>query len=178
MAWATFNQAAPAWVQAIGSVIAVYIAGRTVLFAAHSARLSKLEGVDAIYHLSASTISDARKAFVGVDANPSEFDVERFEDCLRLLKQLEGALVEIGSELLPSMTTEASRVMKVAKGQFEDAVRSGGPSEVRNSILDLLDANRDKILKLREISRKIVKRQKTLTKRWWWPWSPELRFEV
>lgn len=175
--WVSFNQAAPAWVQAIGSVGAVYLAGRAVILASRSARLNKLHGVDAIYKLCAKVITDARTAFAsvqGAPANPSQFNIELFDYCSRLLAQIETAIVEIGSDRLPELTSEAAEILKSAEAQFKMALSVSLGSQKQNGILTTLDTKSARMLDLRAEVESFVKRQRRLTKWWWVPWITDI----
>jgi hypothetical protein len=60
-----------AWVQAIGSVIAIVVSGRLVEKTARQARLEKLYGADGIFLLAMSTVREAAEAVASANLAPA-----------------------------------------------------------------------------------------------------------
>lgn len=104
-----------AWVQAIGSIGAIVIAGRTVELTARRTRLERLYGVDGIFLFCAVTVRDAANKVnnsLVVPQDLMEFPDHRLADCCNMLGTVSGLLVEIGSEKLPKITSDASELMR------------------------------------------------------------------
>lgn len=163
---------APAWVQAFGSIAAIYVAGRTVILASRSARLAKLNGVDAAFKLSLNTAKVARIVYVtnNKSQEKDEFRVEQFTYCKRLLDQVEGGLIEIGSERLPGLTARAQGALENARNAYISAKNAGAGSELQHGYLHTMDKSIASLTELRTEVQRIVARQHRLAKMWWAPW--------
>lgn len=170
--WEYFNQIAPAWVQAIGSVAAIYYASRTILLASRSARLDKLQGIDAIFKLCVDITGKASKAAQGYEFQPDEvsaFPTRKFIDCVRYLENLSPAFVELGSERVPPMTSEALDIIRTTESDLSTLSRTL-PADNRNEdIIKKIKSGAVEMKKLHDEITTMVQRQSRLADLWWRP---------
>jgi hypothetical protein len=163
---------AAAWVQAVGSVLAIVISGRLVEKTARQARLEKLYGADGIFLLTAKTLDEAAEAVGSANVAPgplNKFEEHRLQDCSRMLDLIFDDLVVIGSERLPRMTSDAQAAVRSSIGALATAKIAIGTTGNIIACRDVLQKDAKKLNELRADVRSFASKQEKRVAFWMVP---------
>ena len=162
----------PAWVQAVGSVLAIVIAGRTVELTARRSRLDRLYGVDGVFNFCAITARDAALKVQDGLLRPDDlqmFPAHRLKDCESMLASIAALVVEIGSEKLPQMTSDATELIRSSAATLKASQLAVGVTNDLAANGILLHDNAKKMEELRDYVSTFVDSQRRRVRFWWIP---------
>jgi len=159
-----------AWVQAIGSVMAIWAAGRVVDLTARKSRLERLEGVAGILSYSANIVAEAE----GVVENSllelhnvDVFSSKRLDDCYAMLSSILGHLVQIGSSRIPGLVSEAMEAVRNSRDSLlaaNTAIYAGVPASAMSVTLK---RESTRLAKIKITVDGFVEEQQRRVNRWW-----------
>jgi hypothetical protein len=158
---------AAAWVQALGSIAAIWAAGHIIVRAARYARLERLDGIHGIIGFCARAARDAAEAARKAPADPRpllDFPPERLEHGEAMIETAMKELVIIGSERLPGLLSEAFEAVRSSAQALMRAQSAGGAA----AAVQALDAHAASLVRIREAVAVFVDRQRQQVRRWWW----------
>lgn len=158
----------PAWVQAIGSIIAIWFAGRFVVRQQLLSRVERIEAAVGVISLATALAQEAKAALYDNDMGVVSWDGgrERFERVGRYLEQI--PMLDLGSIALIGFVDEAQRTFAELKDDFFEAI-TPDPVTTIDLSLPVIDEHEQKLIEVDRRACVLLSRAQNRARLWWLP---------